>query len=406
MATIARAALLSPFSTALVNFDHHVSSRNGPSLANIILTDPLRATPYTRLPYKPGRELQLQICESHRPDLQPSERLTATIHKMMSMTMSPVLDVTISVSEGTDIRAVLKLYDRRFGKDLRIGQRYAAPHMPVNEAMFQDFVRRGMMAPFFRELEEEKKAELLPSRPGHFLDSTLESQGKFEAALWHECSDHFACETKAYERLRDLQGKLIPDMLAHVRVVPFDSDALSIPPDLQHMASYFEVKGVLLGLIEGYSLEDIATSPLGPSDKAQWQPIIQAAAGAAHEINKRGVLMNDASPRNVVVDRRSQTPFIVDLAQCHFKDDLAELWHEMEWDKEEEYWDPDVQYWERASSDQNPAAIGLVAASRVRKMGVTVDLAFPDYDGIIANITAIKGLTVPIGEDSQLGRDR
>jgi hypothetical protein len=33
--------------------------------------------------------------------------------------MSPVMEVTVRDGSGSNIRAVLKLYDRRFGPDLR-----------------------------------------------------------------------------------------------------------------------------------------------------------------------------------------------------------------------------------------------------------------------------------------------
>jgi hypothetical protein len=103
-------------------------------------------------------------------------------------------------------------------------------------------------------------------------------------------------------------------MLGHVRLT-LGSD-LGIPTDLQQTAAhYFEVQGILLEHVDGYTLEDIATSPAAPppTDLKEWQQIIQSAANIAHDINKRGVLMQDCSPRNVVVDRHSQTPQIIEL---------------------------------------------------------------------------------------------
>ncbi|KAK4134518.1 hypothetical protein BT67DRAFT_441693 [Trichocladium antarcticum] len=51
----------------------------------------------------------------------------------------------------------------------------------------------------------------------------------------------------------------------------------------------------------------------------------------------------DCAPRNVVVDKRSQTPHIVDLAQCSFPDELVKTWHKRRWHEYED-WDPDVEY--------------------------------------------------------------
>lgn len=72
----------------------------------------------------------------------------------------------------------------------------------------------------------------------------------------------------------------------------------------------FEIKGILLERIEGYNLEDIATSPLAPppgDGLMQWRQIIQAAVNLAHKINQQKVIMEDYAPRDVVVDKQSQT---------------------------------------------------------------------------------------------------
>ncbi|KAL2131880.1 hypothetical protein VTI74DRAFT_4492 [Chaetomium olivicolor] len=214
------------------------------------------------------------------------------------------------------------------------------------KTVFRSFIKRGLMTPFLHELDEEKKTDILPSRPGDFLDGSAEGLAKYEAALWRECDEHFQCETEAYTRLRDFQGKSIPQMLAHVRLVLRDDD---IPGDLRQMTSYFEVKGVLLECIDGYNLGDIATSQLAPPDPKEWPGIIQSAANAAHEINRRGIMLRDCAPRNVVFDRRSHIPYIIDFAQCLFKDKLVNFWYEMGWDDDED-WDPDVEYWEQACS--------------------------------------------------------
>jgi hypothetical protein len=305
--------------------------------------------------------------------------------------MSQVLNVTIQTPNGSTIHAALKLYDRRFSEDLRDVSGKHMPHTSIQEIAFRAFTRHGMLTPFLRELEEEKKTEHVPSRPGDFFDkTTVEGRAKFEAALWYKCTEHSQCETQAYERLRDLQGKLIPRMLAHVRLVAGEAD-ISIPEDLQGMAEYFEVKDVLLEFVDGYSLGDIATSPLAPSDPETLHWIIQSAADAAHEVDKHGVLMQDCSPWNVVVDKQSQTPYIIDFAQCYFKDQLTKLWLESGWDEDED-WHPDIEYWQRVSQSQNPAAIALVAGMCVKKEnGIEMVFRWPDYEGIISDVERRTG---------------
>ncbi|KAL2167105.1 hypothetical protein VTG60DRAFT_1696 [Thermothelomyces hinnuleus] len=275
------------------------------------------------------------------------------------MTMSVVLDVTLQTRHGTPIQCVLKLYDRRFGSCLRdLPKDMPAPHAQESEAAFQAFVRRGMMPGFLRYLKNRNDTEVIPITAWYFLDEEpdrTEGLAKYEATLWQDCTEHFECETKAYDRLADLQGRLLPHMLAHVSL---SATELATMP--QEEASYFEVRGILLERIDGYRLEDLVLGPL-PRSLREWQQIIQSAADAAHEINKRGIIMEDCATRNVVVDRQSRTPRIVDLAQCRFRDELAESWYKLGWHEDED-WDPDVEYWERVGSEDNTGAIGAVMA--------------------------------------------
>ncbi|KAK1769197.1 hypothetical protein QBC33DRAFT_513429 [Phialemonium atrogriseum] len=90
-----------------------------------------------------------------------------------------------------------------------------------------------------------------------------------------ECNEFFGYEIEAYARLRDCQGRSMPRM-------------------------YFRT----------------LISPLAPLDLKKWLAIVQSAADAAHDINRRGVVMKDCGPCNVVVDKHLQTPFIIDLTQC------------------------------------------------------------------------------------------
>ncbi|KAK4153649.1 hypothetical protein C8A00DRAFT_43468 [Chaetomidium leptoderma] len=347
-------------------------------------------------PYQEGKQIDLQVYQSHSPDLSPSERVTATIRKVLSMTMSPVLDVTIVTRHGplAPIHCVLKLYDRRFGTSLRSD--YGSKLVPyqANEVAFQTFVRRGMMAEFLGQLKEANETEdLLPPAPRQFLDDTPEGRAKYEAALWRESNEHFRCETEAYKRLGNLQGKSLPRILAEIRLVAVDDMSNDTPADIPpEAASYFEVRGILLERIDGYNLEDIATSPLAPADDLmKWQQIIQSAVDIVHEINRYGVIMEDCAPRNVVVDKQSQTPYIVDLAQCNFRDELAKTWHKWKWHESDDDWDPDVEYWEQVDSEDNTGAIGAVMVHRVqRETGVKLEIKYPGYTAIISGIQRRK----------------
>lgn len=91
------------------------------------------------MPYREGKQIMLQVCESDSPDFHasPSQRVAITIHKVLSMTMSPVLDVAIPTGHGSSARCVLKLYDRRFGTSLRDDYCYHyVSHTQAKEAAF------------------------------------------------------------------------------------------------------------------------------------------------------------------------------------------------------------------------------------------------------------------------------
>lgn len=341
---------------------------------------------FNPMPYQEGRPLDLQVCKSYSPDLPP--RVTATINRVISMTMSVVLDVTFQTRQGLPVHCVLKLYDRRFGSCLRdVRKDKAAPHTQENEAAFEALVNGGMMPAFLRYRKERNETETLPIRAREFLDepNRIEGLAKYEAALWQDCVEHFECETEAYCRLADLQGTVVPHIHAHVSLSA--TKLATIIP--QEVAPYFEVRGILLEQIDGYCLEDLTGGP-PPKNLRIWQHIIQLAVDAAYEINKRGVIMEDCAPRNVVVDKQSQTPRIVDLAQCMFRDEMVSTWCQLGWDEEED-WDPDAEYWEEASTTSNPAAIGAVMANRIqRQMGVKMDFRYPDWNGIITEIRRRK----------------
>jgi hypothetical protein len=97
----------------------------------------------------------------------------------------------------------------------------------------------------------------------------------------------------------------------------------------------------------------------------------------------RGVLMDDCAPRNVVVDAREQKPFIIDLAQCRFKDRMVKEWLEWGWAHDDDDWDPDVEYWERLQQQNNPADVGVAMWPRLlQQRGMNLDIKLLDYDRI------------------------
>jgi hypothetical protein len=100
--------------------------------------------------------------------------------------------------------------------------------------------------------------------------------------------------------------------------------------------------------------------------------------------------MEDAAPCNVVVERDTHPPRIIDLAQCLFRDELLKKWQEMGWHEDDD-WDPDVEYWKQVDTGDNPEAIGVPIVHRVeREAGVKLDVKYPDCNAIIDRIKHSK----------------
>lgn len=355
------------------------------------------------MPYVEGASLQLEIIQNYQ-DLALPQVTSAFIIKVLDVTMSSVMRVILRLDSGESFEAVLKLYDRRFGLDLR-GNGYLTEHWPLTvakEALFESFVRCNDIGAFLTKLAQDQEKAMIPIKAQDFLyddddddedgegnvdgsggDDT-EKSAKYEAALWRECENMFDCEVKAYEHLIDFQGTGIPRLLATVRLAGASS---IVPSDLinESAAKYWDVKGILLQYIPGINLMNLDSSSI---DVKEWEPLVQRSVDLAHEINKSGLVMRDCSPRNVIVHQQSQQPFIIDFAQCWLKHEMRISWEtssssggeeeEVEEEKEDDFI-LDDEYWDRAGTTNNPGAIGAVMTTRLkREKGVEIKIQYPD----------------------------
>ncbi|KAF4446842.1 hypothetical protein F53441_9546 [Fusarium austroafricanum] len=344
--------------------------------------------------YQPGDSLELDIIEAHDDTLSSFETVTAQVTQVMTVTMAPVMLVTLKTSNnhpGAPITAILKLYDRRFGSSLRKSKK--GKHLPCraeDEAAFRSFVERGDMGPFIDVIQEDQRTELVPNTAADWKQKP-NAQAKFEAALWYEVRSHFETEVKAYKRLKDLQGVFIPRMYASVRFWPTstntstDTDTSSTPADSPTRDDdYRSVSGILLQFIPGCSLWDLPESPSAPTSQEEWTSIVQRVVNGANEINKRDIRLLDSCPRNVVVDTASYQPFIIDLAQCDFKDKFFKDYENFCFGDGQEDWNPEVDWCENMRLSENPASIGLVIQSKLGKtQGILIEIEYPDCTKIL-----------------------
>ncbi|KAF5988717.1 hypothetical protein FBULB1_1325 [Fusarium bulbicola] len=297
--------------------------------------------------YQQHDTLNLDMIESHHDALLSTETVTAHVAQVITATMSPVMLIKLKTPCAHAYalnRATLKLYDRRFGSLLRRSKK--GKHLPCrvqDEAAFCSFVDCGDMGPFINEIEEDRRTKMLTNSAA---DWRLEPgvHAKFEAALWWEARSHFETKVEAYKRLKDLQGVFAPRMYASVRFSPSSASG---------------------DTTEYYSQE--------------WTLIVQRAVQGAYEINQRDILLKDSCPRNVVVGADSHQPFIIDLAQCYFKDQLFKDWEHFGFGEGQEDWTPEAQWCESVRCRDNPGSIALSMQSKLKRVkGISIDVKYPE----------------------------
>ncbi|KAI0965085.1 hypothetical protein F4678DRAFT_485586 [Xylaria arbuscula] len=323
-------------------------------------------TPY---PYHVGQSLTLR-------DSNGAEFSANIIHEY-PFTISPAVVVNFH-KDGVAHEAVLKLYDRRFGETREIW-REPRPHSEASEAAFQDCARNGLLSPIMDHL---KQKELIYDLHGHYPTTEEEEEeekrkpeherlAKEEARFYLEQRKCYNNEVRVYDRLKNLQGRGIPQFLATVTFrMPF------APSDLE--PSYFHVPGILIQKIDGFNLTNLVTEmPNGPPEI--WTDIIQKAVDLAVEINRAGVLDEDSQPRNALVTRRADNTFQVyriDFGQAELESDVVFRRDD----------DPDIfKKW--ADHYDDPYGLGGVMASKVEtltgiKLNIVFEEIFPGVGGI------------------------
>ncbi|EPE04156.1 hypothetical protein F503_04671 [Ophiostoma piceae UAMH 11346] len=345
-------------------------------------------------PYRVGATVQLHIHESFS-ELTAPGTVAATIAEVFSMTMQPVMRVTIPTSFGTDLSAVLKVYDRRCGSILREANE-VVPHTEELEAAYQSFVRSGEAELFVRSIKETERVTGDRPSADDYLDDKDDSgpysPERFETALWLDSNEYFDTESRTYAHLRDLQGHSIPQLYALASLDLSGGGAYGPARDLCSgpLSVYFQTKAILLEYIPGPTLSDFPSSELSTcsGDPRQTvQTVVREAVEIVHEINRRGVLLRDCSPSNAVVDQRTLRAKLIDLTHSVFRQDKIDYDINVAHDNEEPGWDPDLAYWDYAFCMNSTEAIGAVMTGKCRReKGMALTIGYPDRDKIREDI--------------------
>lgn len=267
-------------------------------------------------PYVNGRIMNLET-----PD---GKNIKVTIKRVISITISPVLEVQLHIP-GYD-RAILKLYDRRTG-----GPRSRAPYNEGAESAWQDCVRSGLAKEIVEDLQYEddmRKARRLgiadetdnetSDDDDEDNDDSRNEVQEQEAWIYHTVQRFYTTEVRAYSELQSLQGRCIPRFITSVI-----DNSPKRPADLP--AAFFQIPGILLEYIDGFTLADIALHI--PDQPRVWETVVKNAMAVAEAINNAGVLHNDCQPRNVLIANPKQgqyQSYFIDFAHCAFKTDYKD----------------------------------------------------------------------------------
>lgn len=282
------------------------------------------------------------------------EELKFKITKLQQpWTLSCGMLVDILTGEETNTSAAmqtafLKLYDWRFAAQHRDDQG-VEQWTEESAAAYTEFVMSGGVEGFLLRLGDKQ-----------FRDETEEdwNAGQIEAGLANDMREMYRAETAVYDRLGDVQGKMVPRVIAAVELGIAPADINFNNQQQQH----FQIKGILLEYIPGFSLRDLGTK--APPDS--WQGVVDQAVEIARSLGDHDILNRDVRPDNFIVSHRGggngqeeEDPgggfqvFMIDFGQSRVRrEDESDFdWGRAKWQQDEE------------------GAVGLVMQHRLRKLG-------------------------------------
>ncbi len=299
--------------------------------------------------YQVGQVLTLSIIPQHG-ELRSASTFRARIRQLQNpRTLSCCMIVDLLDEGCPDNPVFLKLYDRRFSEQLRRDHGIDSWTTDA-EKEYLNAVRTGAARQFLHDLQT------IPN----FEEDTEETwdDGQIETFLADQVSKLFDAETLVYDTLRDIQGKLVPRLVAPVHL------ALSLPNagiGRTDAAELLHIKGILLQYIDSFSLSKVQDH----APKSEWQGIVDQAVAIVQVIGDHGILNRDVRPDNFIVQRDKSDCYWVFMIDCG----LARLrcWNE-----------PDRNWAKAKLNKDEEGAVGLVMKKRLAREGF--ELRFENSD--------------------------
>ncbi|KAK3985759.1 hypothetical protein QBC44DRAFT_345105 [Cladorrhinum sp. PSN332] len=231
-----------------------------------------------------------------------------------SKTLSCVMLVDI-LDQGSSKRlpssAVLKLYDRRFAEGFREQKRHDPWERDIEEG-YVEFVRTGEFDKLIRGIHQlpRKVYKYEPQGGEEWYD------GECEAALADELHEMFKEETAVYKTLRNLQGLLIPKLLAKVELDIAPPQVDTNPVD---GLEPFKIKGILMQRLEGFPLREISHR----CPRSAWQDIVDQAISLTRIFSDYDIINNDVRTENFIISEckpdQEYRVYIIDFGNCRHR---------------------------------------------------------------------------------------
>lgn len=267
-------------------------------------------------PFQEGKTLILNV---NKPlPLEKSTIEVKIVRLIKPSTLSCVMEVEGLKFPG---HSILKLYDWRYATQMRESNKVGL-WTRFHENSYRAFVEKGDAAKFSAAIQM-KDGSLNNPQDGSW------NTAQNEVYLFEFFRKLHTCETKAYNILKNLQGKNVPRLLADVHLDGFST---------KH--PFFKVQGIMIELIKGYTLSDLVkTEP-----RSACQNILDAAVRTVNLIGDHGILNQDVNTQNFLVKERAissaQGPeiILIDLAMCKFRQDYVSdaAWKHVKFQEDEE----------------------------------------------------------------------
>ncbi|CAH0001175.1 unnamed protein product [Clonostachys byssicola] len=263
--------------------------------------------------YPVGQPIQVECSNPEQSNLKLSvirhdEAWTSSCGMVVEKTLSfDQTDQPCSWVESE--KHYLKLFDRRHVNELRYDNTIGlwGQH---RERAFIEGISNGNVGRLLYRLHTE---------PDYFKKTeSYRDYADDEAFLWNECIASFHRERNVYSVLSKYQGDLVPllhgDVTLDVRPPNF---AECLP---EGMLSLFQVRGLLLEHLEGFSLADVTSH----APQSSWQGIFDKAINIVRVLDGEDILNRNLGLGDFIVMPQEDGEYRVcmtDLSRCEIRKD-------------------------------------------------------------------------------------